>query len=113
MAFLGKLFKLAFILAILGVLAGGGSYAAAYFAQGKIASVDDALGQRHWKLDWKGYDSLPGKPRAWIFTYTNPKVSNLRNPTIVVSLTGKVLLTKPRDLPERVDRWREARQTVD
>lgn len=110
---MGKLFKLIVFLGIAGVLAGGGSYAAAYFTQGKITGVDDPLGPREWQLAWQGYDSLPGKPRAWVFTYSRPRVDGLQKATIVVSLSGDLLLTKPRDLQERVDRWREQRRNVE
>jgi hypothetical protein len=110
---MGKLFKLIVFLGVAGVLAGGGSYAAAYFTQGKITGVDDPLGPREWRLAWQGYDSLPGKPRAWVFTYPRPRVEGLRSATIVVSLTGELLLVKPRDVAERVEQWRARRQNVD
>lgn len=110
---MGKLIKFLFFVAILGGIALGGSYAAAYFAQGEITSVDDALGPREWQLNWKGLDSLPGKPRVWIFTYHNGQVPGVRDATIIVSLTGKVLVTKPQDLKTRVEAWRASRQTVD
>lgn len=110
---MGKLFKYLFLLALAGVLAGGGSYAGAYFAQGKIVGVEDPLGQRTVKLHWQGYDSLPGKPRAWVFRYSNGKVNGVRTAVIVVSLTGKVIVTKPADLDERVDRWHESRRSVE
>ena len=64
---MGKLFKFLFLVALVAALAGGGSYAAAYFAQGKITGVDDPLGARRVRLVYRGYDSLPGKPRVWIF----------------------------------------------
>jgi hypothetical protein len=110
---MGKLIKYLFFLAVIAALAGGGSYAAAYFAQGKIASVDNALGKRDWVLAWKGLDSLPGKPRAWVFTYHDGQVPGVKNATIIVSLTGTVLLTKPKDLQARVEHWRDNRQSVE
>lgn len=110
---MGKLFKFLFLIAMLGALAGGGSYAAAYFGQGKIVGVDDPIGQRHAKLAWEGYDSLPGKPRVWIFTFDGGKVAGVRSATIIVSLSGEVLLTKPRDLHDRIDRWRASQQSAD
>ena len=51
---MGKLFKYLVILAVLVGLATGGSYAAAYFAQGEIVGVDDPLGPRQDKLWWQG-----------------------------------------------------------
>jgi hypothetical protein len=110
---MGKLFKLIVFLGVAGVLAGGGSYAAAYFTQGKITGVDDPLGPREWRLAWQGYDSLPGKPRAWVFTYPRPRVTGVSRATIVVGLNGDLLLAKPADLAERVERWRAQRQSVD
>lgn len=108
---MGKLIKFLFFVAVVTGLATGGSYAAAYFAQGKIASVDNALGQRDWLLAWKGYDSLPGKPRAWVFTYHDGQVPGVKTATIIVSLSGDVLLTKPKDLQAKVEHWRDTRQT--
>ena len=110
---MGKLIKYLFFLAIIAGLATGGSYAAAYFAQGKIVGVEDPLGQRSVKLYYQGYDSLPGKPRVWVFTFHGGKVPGVTAATIIVSPGGKVLLTKPADLQERVERWDQSRKTVD
>jgi YD repeat-containing protein len=110
---MGKLIKFLALVALVAALAGGGSYAAAYFAQGKITGVDDPIGRRTVKLEWKGVDSLPGKPRAWAFTYVNGKVPGIRNATIWVTPTGKLIATRPRDLHDRIDRWREAQQSAD
>ncbi len=110
---MGKLIKFIAIVALVAALAGGGSYAAAYFAQGKIAGVDDVLGQREVKLNWEGVDSLPGKPRAWVFTYTGGKLQGLKTATIWVTPTGTLIATKPRDLRDRVEHWRDSQQTAD
>jgi hypothetical protein len=110
---MGKLFKFVTLVALVGALAGGGSYAAAYFAQGELTGVDDPIGVRTVELAWKGVDSLPGKPRAWIFSYEGGQVPGIRRATIWVSITGDVIATKPRDLDERIERWRESRQTAD
>jgi hypothetical protein len=110
---MGKLFKYLFLAALVTALAGGGSYAAAYFAQGELTGVDDPIGVRTVQLDWKGVDSLPGKPRAWIFNYEGGQVPGIRRATIWVSITGNVIATKPRDLDERIERWRDARQSAD
>lgn len=110
---MGKLFKFVFIVALVAALAGGGSYAAAYFAQGEVTGVDDPIGARTWELAWKGVDSLPGKPRAWVFTYEGGRVPGIRKATIWVSLTGDVIATKPRDLDERIERWRDSQQSAD
>lgn len=106
---MGKLFKYLIILAALTGLATGGSYAAAYFAQGEIVGVDDPLGPRQDKLWWQGYDSLPGKPRVWVFKFNGGTVPGVHTATIIVDLKGNVVLTKPADLHDRVERWRAAR----
>lgn len=110
---MGKLIKYLVILALLGGLATGGSYAAAYFAQGKIVGVEDPLGQRTAKLYYQGYDSLPGKPRVWVFTFKGGKVPGVTSATIIVSPTGDVLLTRPADLRDRIERWDQSRKSVD
>ena len=110
---MGKLLKFLFLVALFGSIATGGSYAAAYFAQGKIVGIEDPLGGRHVKLHWQGYDSLPGKPRAWVFSYRGGKGPGVTSATIVVSPTGKVLFTRPTDIQERVERWHLSRQSVD
>ena len=94
---MGKLFKFLFLVALVGALAGSGSYAAAYFAQGKLV--------------YQGYDSFPGKPRVWVFTFAGGKVPGVRNAVIITSLGGKVLFTRPTDLHDRVDHWRDSQQT--
>lgn len=110
---MGKLFKYLVILAVLGGLATGGSYAAAYFAQGEIVGVDEPLGPRQDKLWWQGYDSLPGKPRVWVFNFSGGSVPGVRTAQIIVDLKGNVIRTRPADLAERVQRWRASRQNVD
>ncbi len=110
---MGKLFKFLFLVALVATLAGGGSYAAAYFAQGKIVGVDGPLGARRVKLYYQGYDSLPGKPRVWVFTFAGGKIPGVRTATIITSLGGKVLFTKPADLRDRVHQWRDSQQTVE
>lgn len=110
---MGKLIKFIALVALVAALAGGGSYAAAYFAQGKITGVDDPIGARSWELNWKGVDSLPGKPKAWVFTYSGGKVPGVRSATIWVSPTGTVIATRPRDLRDRIDNWRDSQQTAD
>lgn len=110
---MGKLIKFLFLVALVGGLATGGSYAAAYFAQGKIVGVEDPLGQREVKLYYQGYDSLPGKPRVWVFTFHGGKVPGVTSAKIVVSLSGDILLTNPKDLSERIERWDQSRKTVD
>jgi len=108
---MGKLIKFIALVALVAALAGGGSYAAAYFEQGKIAGVDDVLGQREVTLDWEGVDSLPGKPRAWVFSYSGGKLQGLRKATIWVTPTGTLIATKPKDLRDRVDHWRDSQQS--
>ena len=110
---MGKLIKFLFLVALVGALAGGGSYAAAYFAQGKIVGVDDPIGARQVKLYYQGFDSLPGKPRVWVFTFAGGKVPGVRSATIITSVGGKVLLTKPADLADRIQHWRDSQQTAD
>lgn len=110
---MGTLIKFLALVALVAALAGGGSYAGAYFAQGKIVGVEDPLGQRTVQLHWQGYDSLPGKPKAWVFRFTGGKVPGVTSAVIIVSLSGKVLKTKPTDLHDRIDRWRDSRQNVD
>jgi len=110
---MGKLIKFLALVALAATLAAGGSYAGAYFAQGKITGVEDPLGKRTVKLHWQGYDSLPGKPKVWVFRYSGGKVPGITSATIIVSLSGKLIATKPRDLHDRIDRWRESKQSAD
>ena len=110
---MGKLIKFLFIVGMAAVLAGGGSYAAAYFAQGKIVGVDDPIGARTVKLYVQGFDSLPGKPRVWVFRYAGGKVNGVRSATIIVTLSGKVLVTRPADLQDRIEHWRDSQQSAD
>ena len=110
---MGKLIKFLFLLALLAGLAGGGSYAAAYFGQGEIAGVDDAIAGRTVHLAWQGDTTLPGRPRVWVFEYDRTKVPGLHAATIWVDLKGNVVATRPRDLADRVERWRASTRDAD
>jgi YD repeat-containing protein len=110
---MGKLINFLALVALVAALAGGGSYAAAYFAQGKLTGVDDPIGAREFALAWKGVDSLPGKPKAWVFTYTGGRVPGVRSATIWVDPMGEIIATRPRDLRDRIERWRDSQQSAD
>jgi hypothetical protein len=107
---MGRLIKIVFVLAFLCALALAGSYAGAFFRAGALIGTNTpAMGPHHVVLNYHGVESLPGKPIAWVFTYTSTKLPGVSEARIYVSPTATVIATKPPDLAERLDAWAKAR----
>lgn len=100
--------KLIVVLVFIGGLVALASYAGARAALGKVIGPDPPLGDRSWTFPFKGVEALPDAPRAWVFSFGTNKL-NLRIVQVFVSPTGKLLGTRPRDLKQRVEAYRDAR----
>jgi hypothetical protein len=64
------------------------------------------MGERKIELNLKGVEDLEGHPRAWVYTYGPTELPGVRTATIYVTLEGKVIRTRPRNLAERVALYR-------
>ena len=109
-AVLVKVFKRLLAVAFVVGLLFAASYMGAMFSAGKLLGPGSPLSGRRAKLEYKGVQELPGKPRAWVVAYFASRVPSLQNATIYVSLTGTVLATQPADLEARIDAWRRTQE---
>ena len=108
---MGKLIKLLILLVFLGGLVYAGSYAGARATLGKfVGSPPPEMGERTARLAYGGIAELPAHPRAWEFRYSRVEVNGGQPAKVFVSLDGKILGTVPRDLGNRIDAWRKARE---
>ena len=98
------LIRIAFVL----VLLGGSSYAGAQFKARQLVGPRAPVREPATTLAWEGVQDLPGKPRAWVVTYSQIRLPGVRRVRIVVSLTGRVLSVAPSDLGERLEEYRRS-----
>ncbi len=106
-----RLFKLLFFLALVAGVLAGMSYVGARTRVGTLLGSNPPVGRRSVHFEFEGVSSLPGQPRAWVFTYDSsilPGVSNVRI-RIVVSPTGEILSVRPSDLYARLEQWEKSK----
>ncbi len=101
--------KFLLILALLAAGFAAYSYLGARFAAGRLLGAEPPLTGRTVQFNFKGVPDLPGAPRAWVFTYTRSKLPGVTRAQIVISYTGHVIVTRPRDLQARVSAWEKTR----
>lgn len=102
--FVSWLILIAFAVALLAV----GSYAGARFKAGQLLGPSSPVRSPVSAFAYKGVQDLPGKPRAWVFTYSQVRLPGVARVRIVVSPTGRVLAVTPRDLVERLEAYRRS-----
>ena len=103
-----RFFKLLLILGLIFGLLYGASYAGSRAAAGKVVGPNPAfMGERKIKLEFKGVEELDGHPRAWVYTYGPTQLPGVPEATIWVTLEGKLIRTRPRNLAERVQVYRD------
>ena len=91
------------IVAFVGALLTGASYAAAYSAVGTLLGAPPPkMGKQTVDLLWKGAPDLPGHPRAWRFSFGPTLIPGAQYVKIWVDPMGKVLQTEPANLPSRL-----------
>ena len=105
------MFRLVKIILALGLVVGllyGASYAGSRAAAGKVVGPNPTfMGERDIELNLKGVEELEGHPRAWVYTYGPTELPGVATATIYVTLEGKVIRTRPRNLAERVALYRD------
>lgn len=102
---IGKFFKLLLLVVALGLVAYTVSYIGARATVGKLVGNDPPLSARSITLAYRGADDLPGKPRVWVFQFDRTQLPGVRRATIYVSITGKIVSIKPRDLEQRIEAY--------
>lgn len=110
---MAKLMKLFLTLLLLSGLAAAGSYGVAYLAQGKLVGAQPLdLGAQETRFATEGIATLPGAPKAWVFSYGPTKIPGMKQVEIYVSPLGAILGTNPKNFATRLQAYRAA-QTPD
>ncbi len=103
-----RLLKFALLLALICGLASGASFGISILAAGKVVGPSPVfMGKRASKFHFKGVEELDGNPRAWVHTYGPTQLPGVPEATIYVSWDGKLISTRPRNLTERVQIYRD------
>jgi hypothetical protein len=103
-----RLLKILLALALIAGLLYGASYAGSRLAAGKVVGPSPTfMGERKIELNLKGVEGLEGNPRAWVYTYGPTQLPGVRTATIYVTLEGRLIRTRPRNLAERVELYRD------
>ncbi len=89
---------------VVGILTAG-SFAGARLKAGKIVGNQRPLGGRTTAFAFKGVQELAGNPRVWVFTYSTSRLPGIRQATIYVTPTGRVVATRPSNLGDLVEAW--------
>ena len=90
------------------LLLGVGSYAGARFKAGQFLGPNSPVRAPVSTFAYNGVQSLPGKPRAWVFTYTQVQLPGVSRVRIVVSPRGRILSVSPPDLEAKLDAYRRS-----
>jgi hypothetical protein len=98
---LGWLFLLALVAGALAVV----SYAGARATAGKLLGSNPPVSDRSIVFAYEGVPELPGKPRAWVIKYGRTQLPGVPRVAIYVSMTGKLITTRPADLDQRLEAW--------
>jgi hypothetical protein len=97
------------LLFICGLLAAM-SYAGARATAGKVVGSKPPMSERSVTFAYRGVAELPGRPRVWVIRYGRTRLPGVPRALIYVSLTGKLLATRPDDLEQRLDAWERSQQ---
>jgi len=97
------------ILAFIGLLLTGASWAAAYFRVGTfLGAPPPVMGTQTTSLLWRGIPNVAGHPRGWSFAYSPTQIPGAPKVRIYVSPTGSLIGTEPGNLPELLRDFRRA-----
>ncbi len=100
---MARLVWLIFMGAVVGALLAAGSFGVAYLKVGQtLGAPPPEMGNRRVTFLWDGMPARRDHPRAWRFAFGPTRIPGAPDVIIYVSPTGKLLLTSPLDLPERI-----------
>lgn len=106
---MGRFFKFVFVVCGLAVGFAAYSYLGARMTVGQILGTESPLSQRSIHFEYHGVQSLPGHPRAWVFTYRQTQLPGTPFAQFFVSFNAEILATRPPDLIRQIDKWQKAR----
>ena len=94
-----------FLLLVIAAALAGASYAGARFTAGKVTGPNPrGLGPSTASFAFDGIGALPAKPRGWVISYPQASGFGRGGAQIYVSPAGRLLGTRPADLPKRLER---------
>ena len=103
-----RLLKLLLLIGLIFGLAYGASFAGSIAAAGKVVGPSPLfMGERDTQFKFKGVEELDGNPRAWVHTYGPTQLPGVPQATIYVTWDGKLISTRPRNLADRVQLYRD------
>ena len=100
---MGRLFRLALLLALVAAVVVGVSWALAY--NGVATLLGDPppqMGVQTTTFLWDGLPQVEGAPRVWSFAYYPTLIPGAQSVRIYVTPTGHVVQTEPADLAARM-----------
>ncbi len=103
-----RLFKALMIVAlILGGLSFA-SYVASRAAVGKILGSNPSfMGNRSISFAFEGAEDVDENPRVWVYHFKPTSLPGVAEAYVYVTITGEVVRTRPRNLAERIERYRD------
>jgi hypothetical protein len=100
---MARLFWLLLILAFVGALALGASWAAAYSSVGTVLGAPPPrMGKQTTVFLWRELPKLHKQPAVWRFAFSPTAIPGATTVRIYVGPWGQVIATEPRDLSDRL-----------
>jgi hypothetical protein len=100
---MARLFWLLLILAFVGALAMGASWAAAYSSVGTtLGAPPPRMGKQTTTFLWHELPKLHQHPAVWRFAFSPTAIPGATTVRIYVGTWGQVVSTEPRDLSDRL-----------
>jgi hypothetical protein len=100
---MARLFWLVLILAFVGLLATGASWAAAYTSVGTLLGAPPPrMGTQYTSFLWRDLPKFREHPAAWRFAWTPTAIPGATTVRIYVGPWGHIVSTEPADLADRL-----------
>jgi hypothetical protein len=104
---MARLFWLVLMLAFVGALLAGASWAVAYNSVGGfLGAPPPQMGTQHTSIQWHGFSQLREHPPEWRFSYGPTVIPGASTVRIYVNPWGRIVATEPRDLEARLVAFR-------
>ena len=100
---MGRLFRLALLLALVAAVVVGVSWSLAYNAVASLlGDPPPQMGTQTTTFLWDGLTQVEGAPRVWRFAFAPTLIPGAPSVRIYVTPMGRVIQTEPADLAARV-----------
>jgi hypothetical protein len=104
---MARLFWLVLILAFVGALVTGASWAVAYNSVGTmLGSPPPKMGKQSTSIEWHGLSNLREDPPVWRFAFSPTAIPGATSVRIYVSPLGDIVATEPPDLEAKLVAFR-------